>query len=100
MSRLGEGTPLPTMMARKLVVKGPYRALRNPMALAGIMQGVFVGVLFGSWPTIAYSVSGAVIWHVFVRPVEEHDLEERFGDEYRAYKSRAGVWLPFLFRAR
>lgn len=36
MSYRGEGTPLPTQCPRKLVVGGPYRYVRNPMACAGL----------------------------------------------------------------
>jgi protein-S-isoprenylcysteine O-methyltransferase Ste14 len=44
MSTLGRGTPLPSAMASDLVVRGPYRFVRNPMAVAGIVQGAAVGL--------------------------------------------------------
>lgn len=92
----GDGTPLPTATAPKLVVCGPYRFVRNPMALAGIVQGVSVGWLLGSFSVIAYSLAGAVVWHWLVRPVEEADLTVRFGDDYVRYKNAIGLWLPRL----
>jgi protein-S-isoprenylcysteine O-methyltransferase Ste14 len=90
----GEGTPLPSQMARCLVITGPYRFVRNPMAVAGIAQGVAVGLLFGSWMVVAYSLCGSVLWNTVVRPLEEQDLEERFGAEFVDYRSRVSCWLP------
>ncbi|WP_307793722.1 methyltransferase family protein [Microbacterium stercoris] len=94
MSTIGRGTPLPSAMPRQLVIAGPYRVVRNPMAVVGIAQGVAVGMVLGSWLVIVYALCGSVIWNVLIQPHEEADLEARFGDDYRAYRDRVGVWLP------
>lgn len=98
MSTRGEGTPLPSDMAHRLVVAGPYRVVRNPMAVAGIAQGVAVGMMLGSWLVVVYALSGSLVWNTVVRPVEEADLAERFGDEYTAYRGRVACWVPRLGR--
>ncbi|EMI25610.1 methyltransferase family protein [Rhodopirellula europaea] len=90
----GDGTPLPTATAPRLVIAGPYRYVRNPMALAGIVQGIAVGWFLGSLPVIAYALCGAVVWHVFVRPVEERDLQLRFGADYHRYQKHVRLWIP------
>ncbi|MFO0926494.1 MAG: isoprenylcysteine carboxylmethyltransferase family protein [Gemmataceae bacterium] len=92
----GRGTPLPADCARELVIAGPYRYVRNPMAVAGLGQGVAVGLLLGSPAVIAYALVGAPIWHWFVRPWEEADLERRFGAPYRRYRAAVRCWLPRL----
>lgn len=94
MSIIGGGTPLPMDCPNRLVIKGPYRFVRNPMALAGIGQGVSIGLYFGSFLIITYALAGAVLWHYWVRPVEEIDLENRFGEPYRTYKQRIKCWIP------
>ncbi|MHA3685357.1 methyltransferase family protein [Leucobacter sp. HY1910] len=94
MSTRGAGTPLPSATARKLVVAGPYLLVRNPMAVAGITQGVAVGLLLGSWLVVVYALAGSLVWNWGVRPHEEADLEARFGDEYRAYRSAVRCWVP------
>lgn len=94
MSTLGAGTPLPSAMPNRLVVAGPYRSVRNPMALAGITQGVAVGLLLSSWLVVVYAVAGSVVWNCIVRPLEEADLEARFGDDFRRYAARVRCWLP------
>ena len=92
----GRGTPLPADCPRELVVAGPYRYIRNPMAVAGLTQGVGVGVFLGSPAVIAYALLGGPVWHLFVRPWEEMDLEQRFGEPYRHYRAAVGCWLPCL----
>lgn len=92
----GEGTPLPAQTARKLVVAGPYRWLRNPMATAGVVQSIGVGLWFGSWTMIVAAFAGAIAWHVGIRPVEEADLLERFGEPYERYRARVRCWVPRL----
>jgi len=93
---LGKGTPLPLDCPNQLVIKGPYKFVRNPMAVAGIGQGVSVGVIFGSYLVIIYALSGAFLWHLLVRPIEEKDLEERFGKAYLDYKLNTRCWIPRL----
>jgi protein-S-isoprenylcysteine O-methyltransferase Ste14 len=93
-ARIGRGTPLPTRSPRFLVTSGPYAVVRNPMAVCGIFQGIMVGCLLGSFPVILYSLTGAVMWHIWVRPVEEADLSRRFGPEYEAYRKRVTCWIP------
>jgi protein-S-isoprenylcysteine O-methyltransferase Ste14 len=94
MSTLGKGTPLPSATARDLVIAGPYRFVRNPMAVAGIVQGAAVGLMLGSWLVVVYAVAGSFVWNELVRPIEEADLKERFGAEYEAYRDRVACWVP------
>lgn len=94
MSTSGEGTPLPALTARRLVISGPYAFVRNPMALAGIAQGAAVGMLLSSWPVIVYALCGSIIWNTAVRPPEEDDLRRRFGDEFDRYAAAVRCWLP------
>lgn len=90
----GEGTPLPAAAPRKLVLGGPYRYVRNPMAIAGIGQGIAVAIWFGSWVVLGYALTGALVWHFAIRPVEEQDLVERFGDPYVGYRGSVPLWWP------
>ncbi len=94
MSTKGDGTPLPSATANRLVVAGPYRSVRNPMALAGITQGAAVGLAMSSWLVVVYAVAGSVVWNCVVRPLEEADLEARFGDDFRRYARQVRCWVP------
>lgn len=94
MSKVGEGTPLPTDAPRRLVVVGPYRHVRNPMAIAGLTQGVATGLWFGSPLVFAYIVAGGLLWNVAIRPPEEADLRDRFGNDFDEYCSQIRCWIP------
>ncbi|KSU70497.1 Phospholipid methyltransferase [Pseudarthrobacter enclensis] len=94
MSTLGDGTPLPLAMANRLVIAGPYRWVRNPMAVAGIVQGAAVGLILQSWFVVAYAVAGSLVWNYAVRPLEEFDLKERFGEEFQRYQETVKCWIP------
>ena len=96
MSVRGDGTPLPVAMPTRLVVSGPYRFIRNPMAAAGITQGVAVGLLLSSWLVVGYALVGSLLWNYAIRPWEEADLESRFGTEYRRYREEVWCWVPRL----
>jgi protein-S-isoprenylcysteine O-methyltransferase Ste14 len=99
MSTLGRGTPLPSAMPNRLVIAGPYRWVRNPMAVAGIMQGVAVGLILSSWLVVAYAVVGSLVWNYAVRPSEEADLRSRFGADFARYESEVRCWLPRVPRS-
>lgn len=94
MVRDGVGTPLPLDTARHLVVSGPYRYVRNPMAIGGFGQGFAIGLWLGSPGVLGYVAIGVAIWQLLARPWEERDLEARFGDRYRRYRDAVPCWLP------
>lgn len=95
-AKLGQGTPLPTACPARLVVWGPYAYVRNPMAVAGLTQGIGVGVATGSVGVILYVLFGGVFWQLCVRPPEEEDLTNRFGDDYLRYCQHVDCWIPTL----
>lgn len=92
----GDGTPLPAATANRLVTAGPYRVVRNPMAVSGFVQGAAVGLMLSSWMVVVYAVLGSLLWNFAVRPLEEADLEARFGDEFRRYRDTVRCWIPRL----
>lgn len=92
----GKGTPLPLDTATRFIVLGPYRWVRNPMALFGIGQGVCIALILRSPAVLAYALAGGLMWHCIARPWEERDLVLRFGAPYRAYQGAVRNWIPRL----
>ena len=90
----GQGTPAPWAPPRRLVVRGPYRHVRNPMITSVIVMLGGESLLLGSWPVAGWMlVFLLLLWISFVR-FEEPDLERRFGDDYRRYKANVPRWIP------
>ena len=64
------------------------------MAVAGIGQGLAVGLMLGSWLVALYAFLGSLAWNWAIRPHEEADLASRFGAEFEAYQARVSCWWP------
>jgi protein-S-isoprenylcysteine O-methyltransferase Ste14 len=94
MADAGRGTPLPSTCARELVVSGPYRWIRNPMAAGSLTQGLAVAVAIGSPVVLVYALAGIAAWELLVRHEEEAWLRGRFTDAYERYAARVPCWWP------
>jgi protein-S-isoprenylcysteine O-methyltransferase Ste14 len=94
MATIGEGTPVPFDAARHLVVVGPYRVIRNPMAVTGIVQLLGVSLALGSAFSLLVAAGGAGLWQWVIRPPEERYLEREFGNPYRQYRAAVRCWIP------
>jgi protein-S-isoprenylcysteine O-methyltransferase Ste14 len=94
MATIGNGTPLPFDAAAKLVVVGPYRYVRNPMAIGGIGQSIAVALYRGSYSALAYSILAGILWHALIRPPEEQFLATQFGLDYEEYCTAVKLWIP------
>lgn len=94
MVKLGKGTPLPLDQTQELVTKGAYKYVRNPMAIAGVGQGIAISILFSSIPVFVYTIIGAVLWQFVVRPMEEKNMTQRFGKAYEDYRKKVKCWIP------
>ena len=95
----GRGSPLPIDAPRKLVVRGLYRYVRNPMYVSVWCAMLAQTVLFASRNMLLYALSFGVAFHLFVLFYEEHALRSRFGDDYDAYCRHVPRWLPRLNRS-
>jgi protein-S-isoprenylcysteine O-methyltransferase Ste14 len=90
----GRGTPAPFDAPRRLVIRGPYRFVRNPMYIGGGMVLSGVALFYRSLAVLAYTAVFILVFHVFVVFYEERVLRRRFGEDYQAYMQRVGRWLP------
>ena len=89
-----DGTPMPIDPPKRLVVRGPYRWVRNPMyvALATILLGQFL--LHPHRGLVLYALAAMLAVALFVRLYEEPTLRRRFGAEYEDYVARVPRWWP------
>lgn len=91
---IGKGTPAPFDPPRRLVTRGPYRYVRNPMYIGAGMMVVGAAAVYHSWILIGYVAALFVITHLFVMFYEEPTLRRLFGDDYVAYCSEVRRWWP------
>jgi protein-S-isoprenylcysteine O-methyltransferase Ste14 len=91
--RLRETTINPFGEPAVVVQDGLFRFSRNPMYLGMLLVLIGVGLWLGNPAALLLAPAFVVImtrWHI-VR--EEQLLEDRFGDLYRAYRSRVRRWI-------
>ena len=94
--RIGRGTLAPWSPPKRLVIKGPYRYVRNPMILGVLTVLLGEAVCLWSKNILLWAVSFFFINTIFFIISEEPDLENRFGDDYREYKKHVSRWIPRL----
>jgi len=91
---IGKGTPAPFDPPRKLVIRGPYRFVRNPMYIGAGMTLAGAALYYQSLSILIYAGLFFLITHLFVVLYEEPTLRRTFGDEYEAYFGRVRRWIP------
>jgi protein-S-isoprenylcysteine O-methyltransferase Ste14 len=91
---IGKGTPAPFDPPRKLVVRGPYRFVRNPMYIGAGMTLAGAALYYQSLSIFIYTCLFFLITHLFVVLYEEPTLRRTFGDEYEEYFHRVRRWIP------
>jgi protein-S-isoprenylcysteine O-methyltransferase Ste14 len=91
---VGRGTLAPWDPTTRLVVRGPYRYVRNPMISGVLFILLGEAALFNSIPLLVWSAAFFAVNAVYFPLVEEPGLARRFGDDYERYKANVPRWLP------
>lgn len=92
----GKGTLAPWDPPLELVVRGPYRYVRNPM-ISGVVFILFAeALLLRSMPHATWGVIFVFLNLTFIPLLEEPQLEQRFGDSYQRYCKHVPRILPRL----
>jgi protein-S-isoprenylcysteine O-methyltransferase Ste14 len=90
----GRGTLAPWDPPRRLVVRGPYRYVRNPM-ISGVALVLFgEALLLLSRPHTLWALTFFSINALYIPLLEEPLLEQRFGADYREYCRNVPRLLP------
>lgn len=81
----------------QLVTDGIYAYIRHPQ-YTGFML-ITLGMIL-DWATLPLLIMWPILFVVYYRLAryEESDMEAEFGEDYRDYKTRTGMFLPKLFR--
>ncbi|MGD0057954.1 MAG: isoprenylcysteine carboxylmethyltransferase family protein [Verrucomicrobiia bacterium] len=91
---VGKGTPAPFDPPRRLVVRGPYRVVRNPMYLGASFALAGAALFYKSVALLSYAGLFVLVTHLFVVLYEEPTLRRTFGNDYEVYCAHVGRWWP------
>ncbi len=91
---LGRGTPAPFDPPRRLVVRGPYARVRNPMYIGAGVALMGASLYYQSLALLAYAAVLFLVTHLFVVLYEEPKLRNTFGADYESYRRQVGRWWP------
>jgi protein-S-isoprenylcysteine O-methyltransferase Ste14 len=77
----------------KIIASGVFHVTRNPVYLSMILLVIGIGLILNSPCSILLAAPmDSLLCLTIIRP-EERYLEDKFGDIYRAYRSRTPRWL-------
>jgi protein-S-isoprenylcysteine O-methyltransferase Ste14 len=91
---VGQGTLAPWNPPQRLVVRGVYRCVRNPM-ISGVCS-VLLGETFltASLPLFSWFGFFLIVNMIYIPLVEEPGLVRCFGEDYVAYRQNVPRWIP------
>ena len=92
----GKGTLAPWDPPRHLVVRGPYRFVRNPMISGVLFILLGEALVLQSLPHALWALTFFAINAVYIPLLEEPQLRNRFGAEYIEYCKHVPRLLPRL----
>jgi protein-S-isoprenylcysteine O-methyltransferase Ste14 len=90
----GRGTLAPWDPPRRLVVRGPYRYVRNPMISGVIFMLCGLALCLRSAPHGRWAMLFILANLLYIPLLEEPQLEARFGEPYRRYRAAVPRFLP------
>jgi protein-S-isoprenylcysteine O-methyltransferase Ste14 len=91
--RKNKTTVRPEEIPTTLVTSGFFRYSRNPTYLGMALTLFGVSVLIGSLITFIFPLLFIVLTGLFTIPIEEKNLEKKFGKKYLNYKKEVRRWI-------
>lgn len=95
-AKIGKGTLSPWEPPKKLVVRGIYRHVRNPMIWGVLIILLGESILIGSKFLGLWFILFWVGNHLYFIKIEEPALVRKFGKDYILYMKQVPRWIPRL----
>lgn len=92
--KIGKGTLTPWNPTQKLVIKGLYAYVRNPMIMGVMVVLTGESVAIESWNILVGLLIFIAINNIYFLVYEEPNLVKRFGQEYQEYKRNVPRLIP------
>jgi protein-S-isoprenylcysteine O-methyltransferase Ste14 len=94
-----KGTPIPFNPPPTLVLTGLYRLVRNPMHLGWTIVLIGLAILMQSFTLLVIFIPLFIAVHImYLKLIEEKELEKKFGQSYLDYKQRVPMFIPRLWK--
>ena len=92
---VGRGTPMPNAPTQNLIVSGPFKHCRNPIYFGATLYYLGLGACLDSVSTgLIVFFFTLIAAGIYLKFVEEKELEARFGEAYTQYKKRTPFFIP------
>lgn len=89
------GSPVPLNPPQKLITSGLYAEIRNPMVLGWIIMLFGIGILLKSISLLFIFTPLFILLNIlYLKTVEEKEMEKKFGQEYLSYKQSVPMFIP------
>jgi protein-S-isoprenylcysteine O-methyltransferase Ste14 len=93
----GAAELLPAHGEQRLVISGIRNRIRHPLYLGHLCEMLAWSI--GTGLAVAYGLTAfAVVTGVIMIRLEDKELEQRFGEEYRRYRSHVPALIPSLWK--
>ena len=86
-------TVKPHLMPSFFIVTGPFKISRHPMYIGMLSILLGTAVFLGSLSSFVFPIIFIVIIEKLFIPIEEENLEKKFGNKYSEYKKRVRRWI-------
>ena len=70
------------------------------MSFGTILLYLGISILIGSISAIVIVFAFSIVLIIYIKQIEERELEIRFGEEYLAYKAEIPFLIPRIFSGR
>jgi len=95
------GSPVPLNPPKKLVITGLYSQIRNPMLLGWIIMLFGVGIVLNSFSLIIIFTPLFIMINIlYLKTIEEKEMEKKFGKQYLIYKEKVPMFIPKFAKRR
>jgi protein-S-isoprenylcysteine O-methyltransferase Ste14 len=88
--------PVMIMKDHRLIIKGPYKFVRHPGYLAGMLTFSGLGLALQSWAAPIAVIVVLLFTYSYRIHFEEQALRRKFGKEYENYAKRTPMIIPHL----
>lgn len=82
---------------QSVVEQGPYRWLRHPSYLGGLLAQIGFGMTLTNWLAMLFPACCLMLAYAYRIPLEEQALVRGLGPSYREYMRRTWRMIPFVF---